>query len=162
MSLRRQYPKNRYPLSDALCIFMDNHPEVYNTLKLSNETRFLFIPIIGLTYLPKEEFRSNDEVIGMFYLDKVNHKLNKTPLFKQDFIVNQNSENRYYVSYSADKNNGKYIKSLSEFFLIYGKNGKFYHRNGKKPWQHHYDYVIDLPDYPNLRETAKALLKSAK
>lgn len=158
MTFREKFPKECYPFSDELCLFMDQHPEFFRSLKLSNPKRFKFIPLIFISHTPPSHARSKDEVIGMWYLDT--HKI-KCPqhkcicLFKQDFVVNIGKYDRKFISYSADNRNGEYVRPIKEFFDRYGDNGKFYHDD--KEWQHHYADVHFLPDEPKLRQCAQIL-----
>lgn len=155
---RENFPKSKFPFSDALCKFMDDHPEFLNSLKLSNLNQFEFIPLIFISHTPSIHAKHKDEVIGMWYLDKSGQRCkfhNRICLFKQDFVANVNKQDKEYVSYSTSNNNGKYVRSIAEFFSIYGANGKFYH-DGRE-WQHHYVDVNALPDEPRLREMAKSL-----
>jgi len=149
-SFRRKFPASKYPFSDALCSFWDKHKEAFQSLKLSNLNRFAVIPVIFTSRTPYPHEKCKDEVIGIWYLDKQKN------IFKQDFIVNVKGKHKEFISYSANNNNGKYVRPLKEFFEKYGANGKFYH-DGKR-WQHHYRNLEDLPDEPNLKRLAKEIL----
>jgi len=144
MSARLKYPKKNYPFSDELCNFMDKEPDFYNSLKIVNTNNFIFIPIIITSHTPVNHPLYNDEIIGMWYYDKKNNGLNT---FKQDFIVNKDSANKEFVSYTAKeivKNyNSKYVQEIDNFFSKYGNNGKYYY-NGSR-WQHHYKDINKLP-----------------
>ncbi len=158
MTFRDKFPKNQYPFSDELCDFMDNNPEFFCSLKLSNSSRFKFIPLIFTSHTPNNHTKHKDEVIGMWYLDTSKNICNyhsRICFFKQDFVVNIGKRNKEFVSYSADIESGKYVKPISEFFRIYGSGGKFYH-DGKE-WQHHYADISSLPDEPRLREWAQKI-----
>lgn len=159
MNFREKYPAGEYPISDAICSFWDAHPDVYNSLKLSNANKFEFLKTIFTSHTPPSHHRSNDQVIGFWYLDFSGvlcqfHK--RICWFKQDFIVNLNEKHKEFVSYSAKIENGKYIRPISEFFNLYGSSGKFYH-DGKE-WQHHYFNIEGLPDEPNLKKLAQQAL----
>ena len=161
MNYRQKFPPNQYPFSDALCSFWDYHPEAFLSLKLNNTKRFELLPVIFTSHTPFPHRQCNDQVIGLWYLDfsgtvcKIHKRI---CWFKQDFIVNINEQHKEFVSYSANNKNGKFVKTITDFFNSYSQNGKFYH-DGKN-WQHHYSNVEDLPNEPNLRILAKqALLK---
>jgi hypothetical protein len=171
MRARDRYPASRYPLSDQLCAFMDVHPEFHESLKLHNTKRFHFLRCILSSGLPSGEHHADDEVIGLWYLDKQNLlRLSgdraraiseRRPFFKQDFIVNVGSREAEYVSYTAEsifeqiqkKIQTPYIRLIDDFFLQYGKGGAYYH-NGLR-WQHEYPDVEDLPAEKGLRDLAR-------
>jgi len=155
MNSREKFPKDKYPFSDELCNFMDQHPEFFQSLKLAKPNRFVFIPIIFTSHLPVGHPKSADEVIGVWYLDKKSLKENSKPLFKQDFIVNIGKSNHEFISYSAVNKDGKYVRPIKEFFKNYGENGKFYH-DGRR-WQHWYNDTSDLPAEPNLKYLAEKI-----
>jgi len=156
---RAKYPKNEYPFSDGICSFWDSHSEAFNALKLNNPKKFDFLGVIFLSHTPSSHPKSSDEVIGIWYLDYSGssckfHK--RICWFKQDFIVNIKKQDKEFVTYSANYEEGKYVKPINDFFRLYGDDGKFFH-NGKE-WQHHYFNVLDLPDEPTLRKSAKQIL----
>lgn len=147
---RKKFPPTYYPFSDALCDFMDKNPPFYNSLKLVNSTRFVLIPFIFISRTPYWHRKARDEVIGLWYLDKINLKSGRGPVFKQDFIININTENKSFKSYAVKEYvDNKTVFLINSFFKDYGENGVFYH-DGKK-WQHDYRDVNELPDEPNLR-----------
>ena len=153
MNIRTKYPKTYYPLSDELCSFMDNNNNFTSSLKLSNTSKFEFIPIIFTSHLPHWHKLAVDEVIGMWYLDKENLKKGEFPLFKQDFIVNKNSDGKIFNSYvdkkTYDKNKNHHVLTIDNFFIDYGEwdiatcTGRFYVRENSKPWMHHYNELKD-------------------
>lgn len=136
---------------------MDKSPFFYNSLKLANTARFEFIPLIFITHTPYWHRMASDEIIGLWYLDKINLKTGRGPIFKQDFIVNIKTENTIFKSYAVKKYvDNKTVFLMEDFFnKDYGENGKFYH-DGKK-WQHNYRDVNELPDEPNLKLLATML-----
>ncbi len=155
ISMRKRYPPEKYPFSDDLYFFMENHPEAEAALKLSNPRRFVTIPRIFLSYLPDSHVKAADQVIGVWYFDKNKpycRKHNKVCAFKQDFIVNVGELGKEYIVYTADKKPPPYVQPLSKFFNDYGENGTFYHDGNQ--WNHHYATVQDLPDEPELRQLA--------
>jgi hypothetical protein len=139
---------------------MDTHADFFNSLKLADNTRFKLIPIIAITHTPNSHQRNSDEIIGMFYCDTNNYRANRLPFFKQDYVVNIDSLNQEFISYSASQSGGRYVRPLADFFSTYGNNGQFYHRNGTRPWEHHYNNANDLPDYPGLRQAGQNLLNT--
>lgn len=163
MSLREKYPSEKYPFSDELCLFFDKHPEFYHSLKLYNEKRFVFIPLIFTSHLPSTEKEASDEVIGMWYFDKESIGDDSRPQFKQDFIINVNSENKQFHSYvdrnTCTNNPSPFVHLISDFFRKYGKNGCFYNRNHPKPWMHHYLNLEELPDEVDLKRLADKCMK---
>ncbi|MBI5151356.1 MAG: hypothetical protein HZA34_02150 [Candidatus Pacebacteria bacterium] len=160
MSARQNFPAASYPFSDEICFFMDNHPEFLTSLKLSNDNRFLYIPLIFISSTPSTHPLFNDQVIGMWYIDKTNVRANHLPFFKQDFVVNKNSNHMEFITFTTAKIvsrlNSPYVKLINDFFSDYGNNGQYYH-NGNR-WDHHYNSMNDLPNEPRLRIMATNLL----
>ena len=153
---RKKFPPSYYPFSDSLCDFMDKNPSFYNSLKLANSARFEFIPLIFISNTPHWHKNASDEVIGLWYLDKINLKSGRGPVFKQDFIINVDTENKVFKSYAVKKYvDNKTVFVIDNFFKEYGENGAFYH--GGKKWQHNYRDVSELPDEPNIRSLATIL-----
>jgi len=115
MNSRKKFPKKYYPFSDELCAFMDREVDFYNSLKISQPKRFVFVRIIFTSHTPAGHLLEKDEVIGMWYFDKNNAK------FKQDFIVNKNSDNKEFISYTAKKVVKKfcsrYVQEIDNFFF---------------------------------------------
>lgn len=156
MEARAIFPKKNYPFSDELCDFMDREQDFYGSLKISQPERFVFVPIIFTSHTPASHPLEKDEVIGMWYFDKEDAK------FKQDFIVNKNSESEIFISYTAkwvvEKFCSKYVQEIDNFFSEYGNNKSYYHDGNK--WQHHYDNISDLPDEPSLKLLAQQLVNN--
>lgn len=145
-----------YPFSNGLRKFMYKSTGFFNSLKLSNRKRFEFIPLILTSSTPNTHNKSDDQVIGMWYVDKNNLNNDSQPIFKQDFIINLNSDDEKFVSYTSncvieDKNlsNDPSVKKIEKFFSIYGNEGKYYHKDNEK-WEHHYSSIEDLPTNKNL------------
>jgi hypothetical protein len=156
---RVQFPN--YPFSDQLYDFMDSHRDFYESLKLSNDMDFECIPYIMLSSTPPGHLRYRDQVIGMFYFDKTERFCNFHKgicLFKQDFVINTNSANTEFVSYSTSNDKGKYVRPIKEFFTLYGDKGKFYHQGSE--WHHHYADIADLPNDQRLKDLAKKIKDS--
>ena len=147
MLYRKKYPKDKFPFSDDLCEFMENHSEFYKSLKLYKSKRFIFIPVIGLSHLPASEGNlSNDEIIGMFYYD-----INKD-MFKQDYVVNVGGKNQKFISYTQRKiQEMGSVFSIDTFYKKYGKHGKYYYKKGTVKYEHHYNNVEDLPNFRELK-----------
>jgi len=162
MTSRQDFPANRFPFSDEICLFMDNHPEFKNSLKIVNPNRFKYISLIFTSHTPPTHPFSNDQVIGMWYIDAINFRLSRFPLFKQDFIVNKDSNNIEFISYTTRpivrRANSPFVQPIQDFFRIYGQNGLFYHNNQR--WAHHYDNITDLPNEPRLRLMARSLINT--
>lgn len=158
-STRSRYPSKKYPLSDSLCKFIDNHPEFEKAVKLGAPERFILFPLIITTSTPLSHKNSSDQVIGLWYYDKnkpycKRHK--KVCVFKQDFIINVSNKEKEFVAFSAKQPQPPYVKNIGDFFIEYGNDGKFYH-DGNKQWNHHYATINDLPDEPHLRELARTI-----
>lgn len=161
MKMRQKYPATDFPFSNALCAFMDTNREFYKSLKLSNDARFHFLRIILTSMTPPAHPKSNDEVIGFFYLDtekKECHTHHCICRFKQDFVVNVGSLETEYVSYTTDMDCPPYVRPIREFFELYGENGKYYHDDNGLRWQHHYATLNDLPNEPSLKADALSVL----
>jgi hypothetical protein len=150
------FPHKEYQFSDWLCEFMDKEEDFFNSLKLSNPKRFILIPrVIILSHTVPPHPKYNDQVIGIFYYDRdpnLCREHNRFCRFKQDYIINLNSANQEFISYSGFRRKGRYGKPIVRFFAEYGNNGTFYH-NGLQ-WHHHYQNVGDLPNEPVLRSEA--------
>lgn len=108
---------NGLPLSDARHDFMDCHPEFERSLKLYNQARFVPIPFMFLTRTPDGTPHERDQVIGMLYVDKENLNAGRKPLFKQDFVVNVESEDKKFISYTDPQLQvPPYVRPIEEFF----------------------------------------------
>ena len=155
---REKYQENKYSFSDELCKFMDKYPAFYKSLKLSNDKRFIFIPIIALSHLPNSEGDlSQDEIIGMFYYDI------KEDCFKQDYVVNIKRKHKQFVSYTRGEGaKDNYICSIHEFYKKYGKKGKYYYKEGTFIYEHRYDAVENLPNFRGLKSKARKIRKFNK
>jgi hypothetical protein len=130
MTFREQFPASKYPLSNELCLFVDNHPQVRSGLKFSNTERFLPIPLIFTSTLPSTHDKSKDEVIGLWQIDKQDNlcpRHNRVCRFKQDFIVNIGHKNQDFVFYSADYKYKQLVRPIKDFFATYGQGGRYYH-----------------------------------
>ncbi len=158
--LNAMYPVPTYPFSTALLTAMAGDAAFFGALKLSNTVRFQVIPYILLSHTPAPHPRHQDEVIGIWYLDKTNATAGMPPLFKQDFIVNVGHANTQFVSYSASPTVvGPTVRPIADFFRDYGHGTRYYHRTPGhlQPWQHHYDKLVNLPRNTDLRAWARQL-----
>lgn len=146
---RDRFPPTYYRFSDELCAYMDRNPDFLKSMKVNKPKRFVCFPMIITSSSPKHP---EDQVIGIWYLDKQNYKDNKKPLFKQDFVVNKSKQNREFTSYAVEMFvNNNDVLPLNQFFSDYGDGGKFYHKG--KAWEHNYDDVENLPDELQLLGT---------
>ena len=157
---RQGYPSAKFPFSDELCTFVGANPAFAESLKLANPWSFSFFGYIDCSHTPETHPRHEDEVLGMWYLNKEYVCDREQPQFKQDFVVNVGKKNENFVSYTAkhitQRLNGPLVKPINDFFETdYGDDGKYYH-NGSR-WQHHYYHVDDLPE--PVRELGKTMLE---
>ncbi len=132
---------------------MDAHPEFERSLKLANP-RFVLLNGLIISYLPPTEPRHEDQVIGFWYLDTKLLRERRTPLFKQDMVVNVGKSDAF-VSYAAQQFVAPpTVELIDEFYRDYGCGGLYYLRNGHpQPWQHHFPDVSHLP--PELQADAE-------
>lgn len=139
---------------------MDSNPDFLKSLKLYEDKKFAFIPLLVCSGSPK---LPQDQVLGFFYVDIQNARDGKTPLFKQDFVVNVGRTDRDFRSYAAKQFvNGKDVHLIDDFFRDYGDNGTYYHHldGRKKPWNHHYAQIPDLPNDANFQCAATVALQN--
>lgn len=157
--LKTLYPGPPHRFSDAILMFMSAHPDFYNSLKLANPNRFQVIPVVLTSFTPANHPLHTDEVIGIWYFDKSNFSRSVGPFFKQDFIVNEGSLHRRFVSYSRNNRGSVYVKPIGEFFRLYGSGNKYYDKGPGhvQRWQHDYANLVNLPHSRVLREWAKQL-----
>jgi hypothetical protein len=108
------------PFSRGLKEWCKTHPEFTEALKIVYPERFITLQAVSTSYSPNYP---DDEVIGFYAYDA---KL-KTPIFKQDFIVNKGKRNNEFVLYTNYKNsiNTRCIKHINDFFATYGKGGYY-------------------------------------
>ncbi|MDA1338434.1 MAG: hypothetical protein O2871_03635 [bacterium] len=104
------------PFSQQLIEWCQQHPEFQAALKIIYSDRFISLQAIVKWYSP---YSPDDEVIGVYAYDYTQ----KTPLFKQDFIVNIGKLDNEFVLYTRNPSgkNSKYIKDISVFYKTYGK-----------------------------------------
>ena len=143
------------PLSPGLRSRLQSDVDFYQSLKLANRERFVFLDFIIISRLPQDAPYPEDQVLGFWYFDRVSQ------VFKQDFVVNVGSKDNQFVSYSRKNNNGPFIRPIKEFFEKYGDGQRYYHRDHNNPnkiWEHHYrdeEGDENVPDIGNLRELAR-------
>lgn len=108
------------PFSTQLIEWCQQRPEFQAALKIIYSDRFISLQAIVTSYSP---YFPEDEVIGVYTYDYKQ----KTPLFKQDFIVNIGKRDNEFVLYTRNPkgNNSKYVKDISIFYETYGK-GAYY------------------------------------
>jgi hypothetical protein len=157
MNLKARDKYRKLPISDDLLNFMDAHPDFEESLKLSNTDRFVCLNHFILSQQPPSTTHHQDQVVAMWYADKWNIRSGIQPFFKQDFVVNLGMRNQEFVSYTSKRSHPPYVYSLSAFFAKYGDGDKYYHRQGSKPWVHHYNDISDLPEDDHLRAEAESI-----
>lgn len=96
------------------------NPDFKKALKNSNPKRFISLGAIVTSLCP---LIPEDEIIGFFTYDC------KEKIFKQDFIVNKNSENKEFILYTrfSGVNKSKNIKDIRDFFQKYPTYSKNCH-----------------------------------
>jgi hypothetical protein len=104
------------PFSEQLVAWCKAHSEFQAALKNIYADKFISLQAIVTSY-PKS---STDEVIGIYTYNYTS----KTSIFKQDFVVNKNKENKEFILYTRWKSS-KYVKDVQDFFAIYGKDGSY-------------------------------------
>lgn len=109
------------PFSTELIAWCKTHPEFLSALKVIYSERFISLGTIVTSYSPNYP---EDEVIGIYAYDY----LKKTPVFKQDFVINKRKKNKEFILYTRNprKGSSKYVKDINEFFATYGKNGIYF------------------------------------
>jgi len=120
------------PFSEELVVWCRSHPEFLSALKNIYSDKFISLGAIVTSYSPN---CPTDEVIGIYTYDYQR----KTPIFKQDFVVNKGKLNQEFTLFTRSKaGSSKYVKDINDFFRTYGKGG-FYANS------HH----LKLEDLPN-------------
>lgn len=106
------------PFSEELVNWCKAYPEFLVALKVIYSDRFISLGAIVTSYSPNYP---EDEVIGIYTYDYKR----KTPIFKQDFIVNKGKLNKEFILFTRNSKNGssKYVKDINEFYATYGKGG---------------------------------------
>lgn len=103
------------PFSDELISWCNKHPEFLTALKNVHPNNFISPSVIILSY-PS----TGDQVIGVY---SYHHRI-KTPIFKQDFIVNMGFKNTEFILYTRNPcGSSKYVKDIQTFFDKYGQYG---------------------------------------
>lgn len=106
------------PFSEELIHWCKTHPEFLVALKIIHSDRFISLGAIVTSNSPNYP---EDEVIGMYTYDYQR----KTPIFKQDFIINKGNLNKEFVLFTRNSKgrSNKYVKDINEFYTTYGKGG---------------------------------------
>lgn len=134
------------PFGEQLLEWCKKNPKFQQALKIVYSDKFLHLGGIITSYSPNYP---DDEIIGIISYDYTR----KNPLFKQDFIVNKNSNNEEFVLFTRNPfGSSKYVKDINEFFRTYGENG-FYKDS------HHLSFD-DLPD--EFKDRGKRTIKLAE
>lgn len=103
------------PFSDELVDWCKSNKEFFDALKNIYPDKFISPAMIMVTKPP-----NGDEIIGIY---NYSYK-QKTPIFKQDFIINVNSSNKIFILYTRNPNgSSKYVKDINEFYDKYAKYG---------------------------------------
>lgn len=145
LDVRERFPSGRFPLSEGLFGFMEKHPEFTASLRLS-DPRYYFIPQMVKASQPYAHTNSDDEVLGLFYIDQLNLQAKRKPLFTQDFVVNVDKRDAHFIVYAGTEAQGECVRPVREFLLKYGSFGEYHHRGNGKPWTPYYNGIEDLPD----------------
>lgn len=103
------------PFSEELVNWCKKYPEFLKALKNVHPEKFIS-PAMIVTSYPT----SGDEIIGVY---TYHHEM-KSPVFKQDFIVNKDRTNTEFTLYTRNPSgSSKYVKDIKEFFIKFGKYG---------------------------------------
>ncbi len=135
------------PFARELVEWCELHSEFQSALKFIYSERFISLGAILTSYSPNYP---NDEVIGVYSYDYKR----KTPIFKQDFIVNKGKLYKEFVLYTRNTKgrSTKYVKDINEFYATYGKGGYY-------PNSHH----LSLEQLPQeLQERGLEAIRLAK
>lgn len=106
------------PFSRQIKDWCKIHPEFANGLKITNPSRFIAFQAVTTTQSP---LAPEDEAIGFYVYDS------KTETYKQDYIINVNSQNKEFILYTRLPNRKytKYVRDINEFMDKYS-GGKYY------------------------------------
>lgn len=101
------------PFDERLISWCKKHDDFYKALKLIHSHKFLHLGTIVVRY-PKNF--PKDQVIGVYSY----HYSIRKPIFKQDFIVNKNSEYKEFIIYTRNPDgSSKWVKDINEFYKKY-------------------------------------------
>ena len=106
------------PFSDEIIAWCQLHPEFMDALKVTNPDRFYALGMVTTSFTKNVP---GDRVIGFMAYDMVSEK------FKQDFIVDVNDQHEEFVLYTRlpNRNYGRYVHDINEFYSRYGRNGDY-------------------------------------
>lgn len=142
-------------ISEDIRKFAKDNPRFEASLKMLNDTKFISLDTILLSYpdtLPK-----GSQVIGVFLADKENIKLKKDRKFKQDYIV-KNLDGSF-TSYTKTDTPNKHVRPIEEFRNKIGA-GKHYGTDSGG-FDHWYNSADDLPqDVETLVSQANEIVES--
>jgi hypothetical protein len=103
------------PFSEELVTWCKTHLDFFKALKNIYPEKFVS-PAMIVTSYPT----NGDEVIGVY---TYHHEI-KTPIFKQDFIINVGRADKEFVLYTRNPTgSSKNVKDINEFFAKYSKYG---------------------------------------
>jgi hypothetical protein len=139
-------------ISEDIRKFAEKNPRFEASLKMLNDTKFITLDTILLTY--PDTLPENSQVIGVFLADIENIKSNKHRKFKQDYIV-KHSDNSF-TSYTKTNKPNKHVRPIEEFRDKIGA-GKHYGTDSGG-FDHWYNSIDDLPqDVESLVEQARKI-----
>jgi hypothetical protein len=136
--------------------YLRTHPPFHISLKASNPGRFdQFLRKILSS--PPDGPRSDDVVIGVFYLDKEQVRKGQPPFFKQDFIVRHpdGTYAHYTAAHVVAAAASPDVRPIIEFEKKYPEYTR--PNDLERPLPHHLAEVSHLP--PELQEEGARLLR---
>ncbi|OGB62610.1 hypothetical protein A2X44_04490 [candidate division CPR3 bacterium GWF2_35_18] len=121
------------PFSSGIRHWLKKHPDFFAALKIIYPKRFIALLAIVISY---SKLVPKDKIIGIFAYDY----LSRPERFKQDFIVDINNKDQEFILYTRlpNRNYGKYVKDINEFFNKYSKG--IYYKDS-----HHISFQ-DIPE----------------
>lgn len=141
------------PFHTTITDYLLGHPDFKERLKLYNTQDFAPLQTIIITGI--EEY-PNDEVIGLFALQRSRAKRNRRT-FIQDYLVWHKGTDTF-THYTTQHKGVNDVQHIKEFWKKYGM-GKYYGTTPEHPdrGDHWYTSVSDLP--PILQEEGARKLK---
>lgn len=119
--------------------FAKDNPRFETSLKMLNDTKFISLDTILLSY--PDTLPDGSQVIGVFLADKENIKSNKDRKFKQDYIVK--NPDGSFTSYTKTDTPNKHVRPIEEFRDKIGARKHYGTESGG--FDHWYNSVNDLP-----------------